>query len=223
MPVDWINRNAGAVDRVGVEIQAPDEAVEAMIAFEQRYGGLGVNGMEYGLDGEATVYCTAEGWAFPGIWDGDWTWGVEVLLDGRAGITLADKPLRILNRSIDQRLEAHALLAAVRHWPHLLLELASPQGIVPVLAGADFPSPANEASGPADLWWFDGVSAVHLRLNNWWTRDHDVWIARCFSKEAIGLSQLKELLLTQVIGSLVPGEVWCSLCCRFSAVDRPCS
>lgn len=87
--------------------------------------------MEYGLDGDARVYRTAQGWAFFGIMDGDWTNSVKVLLDGRTGMALADKPLRILNRSVDQRLEAHALLLALHRWPHLTLELALPQGTTP--------------------------------------------------------------------------------------------
>ncbi|TKK80767.1 hypothetical protein FDA94_35450 [Herbidospora galbida] len=221
MPADWIKRNARAVDQTGVETDASDEAIEAMIAFEQRYGGLwfpalGPNGMEYGLGGETTVYRTAAGWAFPGISDGDWTWAVEILLDGRAGMTLADKPLRVLNRSVEQRLEAHALLMAVRHWPHLILDLATPRGMVPALADAGLPSPADAVSGPADLWWSDDVSAIHLQLDNWWTHDHDIWSAQCFSKEGIGLGRLKELLLSGMTGFLERGGVWCSLCDRLA-------
>ncbi|MER5645101.1 hypothetical protein [Streptosporangium sp. NPDC002524] len=226
--MDWIERTARAVDHDGAEVGVPAEAVEAMIAFEQRYGGLwcpalGPNGMEYGLDGDARVYWTPHGWAFYGIVDGDWTWGVEVLLDGRAGMTLADKPLRILNRTVEQRLEAHALLVAVHRWPHLTLELTTTRGTAPVLAGAGFPPRVDEASGPADLWWFDGASAVHLHLDNWWTYDHDVWVARCFSKDATALSQIKRSLLNEVTGLLEPDEVWCSLCERRTVSGRPCS
>ncbi|MBB2912601.1 hypothetical protein FHS43_003884 [Streptosporangium becharense] len=199
-----------------------------MIAFERRYGGLwcpasGPNRVEYGLDGDTRVYWTAQGWAFYGIVDDDWTWGVEVLLDGRAGMTLADKPLRILNRSVDQRLEAHALFLTVRHWPHLMLELAIPSGMIPVLAGADLPPPVDEASGPADLWWFDGTSAVHLHLNNWWAKDHEIWVARCFSQDATALDRIKASLLNEMTELLQLGEVWCSLCGRHATSGRPCS
>ncbi|WP_433369405.1 hypothetical protein [Streptosporangium sp. CA-115845] len=225
--MDWIERTARAVDHDGVEAEAPAEAVEAMIAFEQRYGGLwcpalGPNGMEYGLDGDARVYWTAQGWVFYGIVDGDWTWGVEVLLDGRAGMTLADKPLRILNRSIDQRLEAHALLLAVHRRPHLTLELALPQGTTPVLVGTDLLPWVDEASGPTDLWWFDGASAVHLHLSNWWTKDHDIWVARCFSRDTTALNQIREALLNEVTELLQLREVWCSLCGRHTTSGRPC-
>ncbi|MDP9863873.1 MULTISPECIES: hypothetical protein [Streptosporangium] len=198
-----------------------------MIAFEQRYGGLrcpalGPNGMDYGLDGDTRVHSTAQGWAFYGIVDGDWTDSVKVLLDGRAGMALAGKPLRVLHRSVDQRLEAHALLLAVRHWPHLTLELAIPQGTIPPLVGTDLPPRIDESSGPADLWWFDGASAVHLCLNNWWTRNHDIWVARCFSQDAATLNRIKESLLDEVTELLQPGEVWCSLCGRHITSGRPC-
>ncbi|MEU0521914.1 hypothetical protein [Streptosporangium sp. NPDC006007] len=226
--MEWIERTARAVDHDGIETEAPAEAVEAMIAFEQRYGGLwcpalGPSGMDYGLDGDTRVYWTAQEWAFYGIVDGDWTWRVEVLLDGRAGMTLADKPLRILNRSVDQRLEAHALLLTVRHWPHLTLELAIPRGMIPALVGADLPPWVDEASGPVDLWWFDGASAVHLCLDNWWTKDHDIWVARCFSRDAMPLNRIKESLLNEVTEPLQPREVRCSLCERNTITGRPCS
>lgn len=164
--------------------------------------------MKYGLDGDTRVY---------------WTNSVEVLPDGRAGMTVPDRPLRVLNRSVDQRLEAHALLLTVRHRPHLTLELAIPQGTTPVLAGADFPPRVDEASGPADLWWFDGASAVHLHLHTWWAKDHDIWEARCFSRDATTLNRIKESLLNEVTEPLQPREVRCSLCERRTITGRPCS
>ncbi|MEU7451911.1 hypothetical protein [Streptosporangium roseum] len=225
--MDWIERTACTVDHAGIEAEAPAAAVEAMIAFEQRYGGLWCpalkpNGMKYGLDGDARVHWTAQGWAFFGIMDGDWTDSVEVLLDGRTGMTLAGKPLRILHRSVDQRLEAHALLLTVHRWPHLTLELAIPRGKIPPLVGADLPPRVDEASGPTDLWWLDGASAVHLCLNNWWTKDHGMWVARCFSQDATTLNQIKESLLNEVAELLQPGEVWCSLCERRTIPGGPC-
>jgi hypothetical protein len=74
-----------------------------MIRFEDRYGGLwyrllSSNGMEHGLDGEATAYPSADGWSFPGIVDGDQTWAVDILLDERTVMTLAGQP-RIINSS----------------------------------------------------------------------------------------------------------------------------
>ncbi|MEU4830107.1 hypothetical protein [Streptosporangium sp. NPDC023615] len=217
--MDWIERTARAFDQDEIEVEVPAEAVAAMIAFERRYGGLwcpavGPNGMEYGLNGAASVYWTAQGWVFFGIMDGDWTNSVEVLLDGRAGMALADKPLRILNRSIDQRLEAHALLLAVQRWSHLTLELALPRGTTPVLAATNLPPRVDEASGPADLWWFDGTSALHLQLRAWWTEDHDIWAVHCFGQDTTALNQIKETVLNEVAGLLRPEKIWCSLCER---------
>jgi hypothetical protein len=64
-----------------------------MIEFEERYGGLGYrllsgNRIGYGLGGEAVAYQTGLGWAFPAILDGDWTWTVDLLVDGRASMAM---------------------------------------------------------------------------------------------------------------------------------------
>jgi hypothetical protein len=57
-----------------------------MVEFEQRFGGLRYTilrerekGMEYGQEGDCTVYRTRFGLAFRGIPDGAWTWPVHVL------------------------------------------------------------------------------------------------------------------------------------------------
>jgi hypothetical protein len=73
--------------------------------------------MEYGLDGDPTGYPTPLGLAFAGILDGDWTCGVDVLTDGSTAMAPGRWPHRVIDRSVDQRLEKHALLVSVRHWP----------------------------------------------------------------------------------------------------------
>lgn len=60
MSADQIRELARAEGSDGSEVPVPAGAVDAMIRFEDRYGGLwyqliSPNGMEHGLDGDATV------------------------------------------------------------------------------------------------------------------------------------------------------------------------
>ncbi|MFI8389079.1 hypothetical protein [Streptomyces sp. NPDC085540] len=203
----------------------PHQAIEAMIRFEERYGGLwypllGSNGMEHGLDGEATVYPSIDGWGFAGILDGDQTWTVDVLLDERTVLMLAGQP-RIINSSMLQRLECHAQLAQVRGWPHVTLGLATEPGQEPGVAEAHLPSPDGEATGPADKWWGDDETVIHLELHKWWG-DVDIRVARCFTRRADDLPAAVESVRRAVTGGVWRDEDWCGLCSHFRLPEQPC-
>ncbi|MER5892167.1 hypothetical protein [Streptomyces sp. NPDC001876] len=209
----------------GSEAPVPGEAIEAMTRFEERYGGLwypllGSNGMEHGLHGEATVYPGIDGWSFPGIHDGDQTWSVDVLLDERTVMTLAGQP-RIINSSIAQRLEAHAQLAQVRDWPHVTSGIAVEPGQEPAAAEVDFPALDVEATGPADKWWSNDETAIHLKLHTWWGSE-DIWVVRCFAKRAENLTATVESVRHAVTGGVWRDEDWCALCAHFRHPTQPC-
>lgn len=161
----------------------PDELIAAVLAFEQRYGGLSYrlgpdrNPHEYGLMGELAVSRIAgHGWAFGGILDGDDTWGLDVLLDGRTTTGPGSWPDRVIDRNPLQRLERHALLTEVADWPHHTSTLASP-----AIDGPGLPVDVA-ATGPANLWWYDGEAAVHLTLSGW-PATGDVWTLCRFARD----------------------------------------
>ena len=197
---------------------APAGVVAAMVAFERRYGGLRYplvvgNAMEYGLDGDATAYPTPHGPAFAGILDGDWTWNVDVLPDGRTAMAPGAWPSRILDRSVDQRLEKHAMLAAVRRWPHRAYECFTPTGESPAVSDEILPALVPEASGPADRWWFDDVTAVQLTLRGWPPR-HDHWIVRVFARADHLLAGEDSIVRSAVHHGRMKPAGWCGLCTR---------
>ncbi|MFF7360527.1 hypothetical protein [Streptomyces sp. NPDC008125] len=193
----------------------PPEAVEAMIGFEERYGGLwypllNSNGMEHGLDGEATIHLGIDGWTFRGILDGDRTWPVDILPDQRTAMTLAGRT-RIVNSSVLQRLEAHAQVLQVRNWPHATFAVATEPGQEPTVIGDGLPALDVEATGPADRWWVGSGTAMHLELHVWWGGE-DIWIARCFAERAGNLAATVDALRHAVTGGAWRDEDWCGLC-----------
>ncbi|WP_199551390.1 hypothetical protein [Streptomyces sp. N35] len=225
MPADRIRARARAETPDGEEAAAPPGAVEAMIRFEERYGGLwypllGPNGMEHGLHGEATVYLTSDGWTFPGIHDGDQTWSVDVLPDERTAMTLAGRP-RIINSSILQRLESHAQLSQVREWPHATFAVATEPGREPTVTEAGLPALDAEATGPADRWWVDSGTAMHLKLHKWWGEE-DIWVARCFAERAENLAPTVDALRHAVTDAAWRDEDWCGLCTHFRQPAQAC-
>lgn len=197
-----------------------------MIRFEERYGGLwypllGSNGMEHGLNGEATIYLNTDGcWTFQGIHDGDQTWSVDVLPDQRTAMTLAGRP-RIINSSILQRLEAHAQLSQVRDWPHVTFAVATEPSQDPTVAEAGLPALDVEATGPADRWWADSETAVHLKLHKWWGEE-DIWVTRCFTKRAENLATTVDALRHAVTGGVRRNEDWCGLCTHVRQPEQAC-
>jgi hypothetical protein len=211
-------RTAAALQVDGRRSAAPGEVVAAMIDFERRYGGLGYplivgSQMEYGLDDDVTAYPTADGTAFAGIWDGDWNWAVDVLPDGRTALAPGVWPARIIDRTVDQRLEKHALLAAVRGWPHRAYECFTPVGEPPAVLDELLPPPVPEASGPADRWWFDDVTAVQVTLHGWPPR-HDHWIVRVFVRTERLLPGQDGIVRSAVHGGSAKPAGWCELCVR---------
>ncbi|MFE0772836.1 hypothetical protein [Streptomyces sp. NPDC058861] len=225
MPADRIRALARAETSDGNEAAAPPGAVEAMIRFEERYGGLwypllGPNGMEHGLNGEAVVYLETDGWTFPGILDGDQTWPVNVLPDGRTVMTLAGRP-RVVNSSILQRLEAHAQLSQVRDRPHMTFAIATEPGREPTVAATGLPALDTEASGPADRWWVDSETAIHLKLHKWWGEE-GIWIARCFTERAENLATTADALRHAVTGGVWRNEDWCGLCTQLRQPTQAC-
>jgi hypothetical protein len=205
---------------------APDDLVSAMIRFERRYGGLTYplisgNSMDYGLDGDTTGHRTEHGIAFTGILDGDWTWGVDVLIDGRTGMSPGSWPFRIIDRSVDQRLEKHALLAAVREWPHRTYECQTPPGVRPIIDDDTLSCVVPEASGPTDLWWNDDTTAVEVSLRSW-PPEHDCWTVRYFTRIPGLLAEADQIIRTRVRGKSTPAN-WCSLCACWLTADQACN
>jgi hypothetical protein len=91
--------------------------------------------LEYLLE-ECTIYQTGFGPAFRGIMDGAWTTPLYILHDGRTLVRLGGQvPDRVIDSSVVQRIESHALLAVAGRWPHhryilaIVIELARPAGI----------------------------------------------------------------------------------------------
>ncbi|MFB7257967.1 hypothetical protein [Streptomyces nojiriensis] len=219
---DRIRQYAAAVD-------AEPEIVDAMIRFEERYGGLfysprGGNANEYGLGGVPSAHWTSHGWAFPGILDGPGTCQVDVLADGRTAIPVPGLPHRVINSSVDQRLEADALLASVYQWPHLVLRATTGLGMDPSVAEEHLPPRIHEATGPADKWWFDGRSAFNLELYSWWTprTDCDTWIVRCFALDGDALDRAASALRAAIPELTAALFDWCSLCGRVLDAGRSC-
>jgi hypothetical protein len=204
---------------------APEAVVAAMVQFESRYGGLVYplitrNGMECGLDGDTTAHQTDLGPAFTAILDGDWTWPVDVLLDGRTAMGPGRWSYRVIDKSVEQRLEKHALLAEVRRWPHRTIEVLTASGVPPEVSRLTLPPPVHEASGPADLWWTDGLIAVQLSLLGW-PDDEDRWQLCQFASTAKLLSEALEPIQSTVQQTALP-ETWCGLCGAFRDPDDVC-
>jgi hypothetical protein len=225
LPEDQI-RAAAAVQIDGRRSPAPDDVVTAMVGFERRYGGLGYplivgNPMEYGLDDDLTAYPTPDGTAFAGIWDGDWNWAVDVLPDGRTAMAPGAWSSRVLDRTVDQRLEKHALLTAVRRWPHRGYECFTPMGVRPAVREESLPPAVPEASGPADLWWFDDATAVQVTLRGWPPR-HDHWIVRVFARADHLLAGADAIVRSAVHGGSAKPAGWCELCLRGLPGDKAC-
>ncbi|GAB3969735.1 hypothetical protein GCM10029978_041660 [Actinoallomurus acanthiterrae] len=226
MSAEQVKSLACTIDDEDNEGPAPADVVAAMVAFEKQYGGLwtqlpGHNPMEYGLEGEATAHWTSRGWAFSPILDGAMTWPVDVLVDGQTAMAMPRAPYRIINRTVEQRLENHALAAAVMSWPHRQLTATTDRLTVPSVVQELLPPKVAEATGPADLWWCDDRTAVHLRLSVWWG-DHDTWTVRCFTRDPRELDQVVEAAQAGIDGLTVPEEVWCSLCRRFVPPGQSC-
>jgi hypothetical protein len=223
-------REMAPVEHAGKSRRPSDDAVDFMIRFEQRYGGLwyraiGANGMEHGLEGEATLYETDLGLALPGIVDGDWTWRVNVLTDGRTMMDLGRGiPARIIDSNVEQRIESHALLSEVRQWPHRVFSLNGVTQTVREALGDDLPPVVPEATGPANRWWFDGHHAVFAMLRSWWNpassarqegTPREIWTIWCFARDANDLAEAAADLRQRE-------RTWCILCqgrCESGGVD----
>jgi hypothetical protein len=200
--------------------------ITAMTRFEQRYGGLRYqlltgNAMEYGLGGDATAHDSEFGQAFTGILDGDWTWPVDVLLDGRTAMGPGEWPYRVIDRSMGQRLEKHALLAEVRGWPHRTVECVTAPDTPPGIHPEGLPPPVPHASGPADLWWTDDSTAVEATLHSW-PRHQARWLVRYFAKTVDQLSRIDLASRTAVKQATTPAA-WCDLCATRLSPEQTCT
>lgn len=236
MPAGQITEQARlAPDGSPAAVSAPG-AVERMIWFEQRFGGLRYtirhdreNGMEYGLDGDCTVFRTEFGYAFTGILDGAWTWPVDILEDGRTLMRLAgDYPERVIDTSIVQRVESDALLAVAWRWPHHRYSFTVVSGTGPAVSTGAFPPAVPEATGPARRWWFDGDRAVLLRLRSWGTRGPDeirpgpdCWTMWFFTRTETGLAWASGRH-DDIGGAPDPEDDWCSMCLRLTPGSHSC-
>ncbi|MBL7252895.1 hypothetical protein [Paractinoplanes lichenicola] len=199
---------------------------DAMVAFEERYGGLsysitGGNTMDYGLEGETSAHDTPYGLAFTGIVDGHWTWGVDVLLDGRTAMGPGRWPSRVVDRSLEQRLERHAMLYEVHEWYHQPFECFTPSNVGLIADEAGLPPPVPEAGGPAELWWSGPDVAVQARLVGW-PPERDRWAVRYFARHPrLVLYDAAPAIFAALWHETVPAS-WCTLCSEPVAVGRPC-
>ncbi|WP_124822920.1 hypothetical protein [Micromonospora ureilytica] len=206
---------------------APEELVAAMVWFEERYGGLfypvmGSNGMEHGLNGDATGYHSPLGLAFAGVLDGDLTWGLDVLTDGRTAMGPGNWPHRVIDRSMDQRLEKHALLVAVRSWPHRTFTCFTPTGILPVVNSTLLPPPVPETTGPADIWWSDDSTAVQITLSHW-PPGQDRWTVRYFARKPQQAAEANPTVYAALEWyETIPAD-WCALCHEFLPPGLTCT
>lgn len=57
-------------------------------------------------------------------------------------------PDRLIDSSVPQRIESHALLAMVGRWPHHHYSLAVPSGTEPAVSTRHFPPAVLDAAGP---------------------------------------------------------------------------
>jgi len=208
-----------------------------MVEFEQRFGGVwysilrdSENGMEYLLE-ECTVYQTGFGPAFRGIMDGAWTTPLYILHDGRTLVRLGgQRPFRVIDSSVIQRIEGHALLAVAGRWPHRRYTLTAPAGAGPAVGKAAFPPAVPWATGPANHWWFDGDRAVLLRLSPWGIRRTangmkvaglDYWTMWCFARTESGLAWASDCRADIPAGP-VAGPDWCVICAHSTPEDVRC-
>lgn len=218
------------------------EELSFLIDFEERYGGLwyyvlGGKGMRHGLEGRATLHETDFGVAVPGIFDGDWSWPVDVLTDGRTVMRLGrDTLTRRIDDSLDQRIESHALLAEVVRWPHRIFSFTLPFSPDPRL-GADqvnadrLPAPVPEATGTTSCWWFDGEHAVFIRLRAWWRRHKvpgestfvDSWAVWCFTRDGAELDEAAERYRSAITGAVELDQDSCMLCLRSVEAGEHCT
>jgi hypothetical protein len=220
-------RSAAVVRRGDDQDPVPDELVEAMVRFEQRYGGLfypviGGNGMEHGLDGDLGGYHTSLGLAFGGIVDVDvdWTWGVDVLLDGSTAMGPGQWTQRVVDRSVDQRIEKHAMLIDVRGWFHRTFECYTPSNVFPVTSEKGLPPLVPEATGPAELWLGDQAVAVQVTLSGW-PPEQDRWIVRYFARAWQQAAEANRIVYAAMAHETVPA-VWCVLCSDVVAPGTTC-
>lgn len=209
------------VTRSGPPAEPADELIQAMVRFEDRYGGLtysvaGRNDMEYGLDGDTSREDTPLGAAFSGILDGDWTWG----MDGRTAMGPGRWPYRVIDRSVTQRLERHALLTEVRGWSHRTFESLVPTHTWPIADEQALPPPVPEATGPAELWWSGPDVAVQARLTGW-PPGRDRWIVCYYARKPQWATEANATVYTAVGHETVPAT-WCALCSRLIAPGMTC-
>lgn len=206
---------------------APSEMVDAMIRFEERYGGLwypvvGSNGMEHGLDGDPAVHHSPLGSAFRGIMDGDWTWGVDILADGRTAAGPGQWDYRVIVRSVDQRIECHALLVEVRGWYHRTFSCDTPRGIAPVVDDSRFPPPVPEATSLTEFWWLDEDDGVAVQATlSAWPPHYDRWTMRYFARKPAQTSHANPVVFGATVHETVPA-LWCILCSGPVTPGRTC-
>ncbi len=186
-----------------------------MTGFQERFGGLfyrvlGNNPMEYGVDVGATVHDTPFGRAFPGILDGDWTTGLDVLFDGRTAMGPGRWPYRVIDRSVEQRIERHALLVSMLGRFHRTFECHTPANVPPILDDGTLPPPVPEASGPAEMWWSGGDVAVQATLAGW-PPGRDRWIIRFFAGTPLRTAEANPIVYGSTAHETVPA-LWCTLC-----------
>ncbi|EEP72375.1 transposase [Micromonospora sp. ATCC 39149] len=158
------------------------------------------------------VHRSPLGLAFTGIVDGDWTWGVDVLADGRTAMGPGRWSYRVIERCVDQRLESHALLVTVSGWFHRTFTCYTPRGVAPIVDERHLPQRVPEATGPTDSWWLNGDAGVAVQAQlSAWPHDRDVWTIRYFTRAPAQAADANPVVFGATIHETVPA-LWCTLC-----------
>jgi hypothetical protein len=101
------------------------------------------------------------------------------------------------------------------------LGIATNPGQEPTVDEARLPASDAEATGPADKWWGNDETAIHLEVHKWWGGE-DIWVTRCFARQAENLTVMVEAVKRAVTGGVWRDEKWCPLCSNFRQPVQPC-
>lgn len=99
--------------------------------------------------------------------------------------------------------------------------IATEPGQEPTVTATGLPDLDAEAIGPADRWWADSRTAIHLKLHKWWGEE-DTWIVRCFTQRAENLATTADAPRHAVTGGVWRNEDWCGLCTEVGQPAQAC-
>jgi hypothetical protein len=131
-------------------------------------------------------------------------------------------PYRIIDRSVDQRLESHALLLTVSGWFHRTFTSYTPHDVVPVTDERHLPQSVPEATSPTELWWLDEDAGVAVQAKlRVWPPDRDEWTVRYFTRTPAQVADANPAVFRATVHETVPA-LWCTLCSDSVDPGRTC-